>query len=81
VNLRDALRAKPDRRMFNHDIAFANALSGIAEHTKMSAADVLQALTTQIVSVVQSRAMPSEWPEAANTICDEIRRRLAVKQD
>lgn len=81
MNLRDALRASPNRRMFNADVAFANTLSGISEHMNLSAADVIQALTTQIVSVVQSRAMPSEWADASNAITDEIKRRLLVRQD
>lgn len=80
-DLRDALRGAPSRRQFNTDVAFANALSGLAEHARMSAAEVIQALTTQIVSVVQARAMPDEWASAGQAIAEEIRRRLTVVQN
>ena len=80
-DLRDTLRAPPTRRQFAVDAAFANAMSALAQHERLSAGQVIQALTTQLVSVVQARAMPEEWASAGQEIAEEIRRRLTVVQN
>jgi hypothetical protein len=79
-NLRDALQHK-SRRQFATDAALSDMFSRYAQHAGLNGAQAIQALTTQLVSIVQASAPPTEWADAANTIADEIKRRLTVVQN
>lgn len=80
TNLRDQFRTR-SKRQFATQAALADALSLTAVRMKMQTGEVLEGLICNVVSIVQARAMPEEWMQVGESVCEEIKRRLIVVQN
>lgn len=69
------------KRSFENQMAVADRLSQLSVRREMSVGEILDALLTTMVSIVQARASVEEWGDVGETLADEIRKRLLVTGD
>jgi hypothetical protein len=77
----NALFRATSRRQFENQMAVADRLSRLAVVREMDVAETMDALICSLCSIVQARALPAEWGDVGETICDEVKRRLLVTGD
>ena len=77
----NAIFRATSQRQFENQLAVADRLSALSVTRHMSLFETLDALVCSLCSIVQAGGDPSEWADAADTIADEIKRRLTVTGD